>query len=274
MTETGDVYSWGENREGRLGIGNTTNQSAPVKINALSNIKEIYTNGCSSWALTKTGDVYSWGDNGYGQLGIGNTTDQNTPVKISTLSNIKAIYIGSDSYNSFAVTETGDVYAWGSNEYGQLGIGIKGDQQTPVKLNSLTNIEKIYTTGYSSFAKTISGDIYAWGSNSGDLGTGNTDYQLSPVKISQVSNVDEMIVDNEYGTAYARTTNSKIYCMSEENYLPGIFDVSKQGLNLEENDEICNIDIVKYKGDLLDQVKVINTIQGHMYVYYMISMPA
>ena len=274
VTETGDVYSWGENREGRLGIGNTTNQSAPVKINALSNIKEIYTNGCSSWALTKTGDVYSWGDNGYGQLGIGNTTDQNTPVKISTLSNIKAIYIGSDSYNSFAVTETGDVYAWGSNEYGQLGIGIKGDQQTPVKLNSLTNIEKIYTTGYSSFAKTISGDIYAWGSNSGDLGTGNTDYQLSPVKISQVSNVDEMIVDNEYGTAYARTTNSKIYCMSEENYLPGIFDVSKQGLNLEENDEICNIDIVKYKGDLLDQVKVINTIQGHMYVYYMISMPA
>ena len=75
------------------------------------------------------------------------------------------------------------------------------------------------------------------------------------------------------GTAYARTTNSKIYCMSEENYLPGIFDVSKQGLNLEENDEICNIDIVKYKGHLIDQVKVINTIQGHMYVYYTRSMP-
>ena len=82
-----------------------------------------------------------------------------------------------------------------------------------------------------------------------------------------------MIVDNKYGTAYARTTNSKIYCMSEENYLPGIFDVSKQGLNLEENDEICNIDIVKYEGYLLDQVKVINTIQGHMYVYYMITIP-
>ena len=273
ITENGDLYGWGSNWSGQLGIGNTENQASPVKVTGVSNVEDIYCGTRSTFVKTKTGEVYAFGSNMYGQLGIGNITDQNTPVKISTLSNIKAIYIGSDNYNSFAVTETGDVYSWGSNEYGQLGIGIKGDQQTPVKLNSLTNIEKIYTTGYSSFAKTISGDIYAWGSNSGDLGTGNTDYQLSPVKISQVSNVDEMIVDNKYGTAYARTTNSKIYCMSEENYLPGIFDVSKQGLNLEENDEICNIDIVKYKGNLLDQVKVINTIQGHMYVYYMITIP-
>ena len=225
------------------------------------------------FVITENGDLYGWGNNEDGQLGIGSDMEnQASPVKVTGVSNVEDIYCGT-SGSTFVKTKTGEVYAFGYNRYGQLGIGIKGDQQTPVKLNSLTNIEKIYTTGYSSFAKTISGDIYAWGSNSGDLGTGNTDYQLSPVKISQVSNVDEMIVDNKYGTAYARTTNSKIYCMSEENYLPGIFDVSKQGLNLEENDEICNIDIVKYKGNLIDQVKVINTIQGHMYVYYIMSMP-
>ena len=208
-TMTGDVYAWGNNDSGQLGIGNTTNQSIPVKINELTNVQNIDFENGSIYAITKTGDVYAWGSNRAGKLGIGNNTDQNVPVKINGLTNIQNIDFENGSI--YAITKTGDVYAWGSNRAGKLGIGNNTDQNVPVKINELSNVEDIYSGKDYAYAKTTAGDVYAWGNNrNGKLGIGNNIDQNVPVKINGLKNI-EKIFNINYGSMYAKSITGEIY---------------------------------------------------------------
>ena len=87
-------------------------------------------------ALTSGGEVYAWGRNNYGQLGVEDLNYSYVPTKIEGLSNIKSIAAGYD--HSLALSDTGDtVYAWGRNDYGQLGDDTFGDaKSTPVQAQS------------------------------------------------------------------------------------------------------------------------------------------
>ena len=177
-TKTGDIYAWGENNYGQLGIGNTENQSSPKKVTGLSDIEEIYINSSSTFAKTKTGDIYAWGENDNGQLGIGNTENQSSPKKVTGLSNIEEIYAEGYSSSIFAKTKTGDIYAWGENNYGQLGIGNIENQSSPIKITEVSNVEKIYIENSSLYVKTLDGKIYVAGRNT-DKNLGLKNYTQS-----------------------------------------------------------------------------------------------
>jgi hypothetical protein len=87
---------------------------------------EIDTHSC--FALDDQGQVWTWGYNGYGQLGHGNTSNYSTPTKIPQgyFANKKIVDMWMTGYNyqsTFAMTDDGDLYAWGYNGNGQLGIG-------------------------------------------------------------------------------------------------------------------------------------------------------
>ncbi|KAK4337386.1 hypothetical protein RND71_044131 [Anisodus tanguticus] len=73
--------------------------------------------------LTKKGSVYSYGMGSRGQLGHGNSEDVTEDCKlIEALEGIKIIQISAGSWHSLALSEFGDVYSWGLNESGQLGV--------------------------------------------------------------------------------------------------------------------------------------------------------
>jgi alpha-tubulin suppressor-like RCC1 family protein len=131
--------------------------------------------------LKDDGTVWSWcagGINDHGQLGDG-TTNRNTPAQIAGLSNIVSIEVG--YMHCMALSATGDVYAWGFNQMGQLGNGTNADQLAPVLISGLKNITLINTGDYNSFAKDADGNIYSWGYNSdGQLGFGNRDNTNTP----------------------------------------------------------------------------------------------
>ena len=112
----------------------------PTKIKNLNNVDKIYYSYGSCYAKTKTGEVYAWGKNDKGQLGIGNTEDQSIPVKVTGLSNIVKINITSFIYSIYAKTKTGEVYAWGENDEGQLGLGNTENQNVPTKIEGLPNV--------------------------------------------------------------------------------------------------------------------------------------
>ena len=152
--------------------------------------------GNSSYARTINGEVYAWGDNSYGQLGIGNTENQSSPVKIESLSNVDEIYYDGSGCSVYAKMTNGEVYAWGDNSYGQLGIeSTTYKQSTPQKIEGLTNVEEIYAENCSVFAKTTTGEVYAWGDNyKGNLGTGNTKNQRAPIKINELANIENICV--------------------------------------------------------------------------------
>ncbi len=140
MILNNEVYAWGSNDRGQLGLGNDTNTNydLPQKLN-LRNIKKIICGEYHTMALDNSGEVYAWGHNYWGQLGLGNNTNYDLPQKLN-LVNIKKIICGGS--HTMALDNSGEVYAWGSNISGQLGLGNNIKYDSPQKLN-LRHIKKI-----------------------------------------------------------------------------------------------------------------------------------
>ena len=169
--------------------------------------------GNNVYAKMINGEVYAWGYNNYGQLGIGNTTNQSRPVKIESLTNVDEIYTNGYNNSIYAKTTTGEIYTWGNNLNGQLGIGNTTNQSTPVKIKDLTSIEEIYmdNNNASVYVKTTNGEIYAWGYYNyyGQLGLGTTSKQNTATKIEGITNVKKIYIYDS--SVYAKTTDGEVY---------------------------------------------------------------
>ena len=138
--------------------------------------------------------MWSWGLNSNGQLGTGNSISSNVPVQVKAntesgyLENIKEISTGTNM--SMALDENGNVYTWGLNDYGQLGLGNKTNTKIPTIVPGIFNITKIEGGNKSSYAITDEGEVYAWGYNSnGQLGDGTNTIRTSPVKVVNISGI-------------------------------------------------------------------------------------
>jgi RCC1 and BTB domain-containing protein len=105
-------------------------------------------------------EVYAWGDNLYGQLGTGNNEDKNAPALVSTLKNKKVKRVHCGGIHSFCITEDGELYSWGGNESGQLGLGsrYKGKNSPQrVRVGNNEKVAKLITGWLHCFCQT--GDI-------------------------------------------------------------------------------------------------------------------
>eukprot|EP01080_Neovahlkampfia_damariscottae_P007062 gene7062-11225_t len=131
LTAGGNVYSFGLNSFGQLGNGNLTNKNTPSSIENTKNeiFIEISAGGFHSLLLSNLGVVFAFGKNHKGQLGIGNTISISIPTMIrnetfnETISKISA----GESHSLILDSEL-DVFSFGDNTNGQLGIGNSNDQ--------------------------------------------------------------------------------------------------------------------------------------------------
>jgi len=233
LKQDGTVWSWGQNNDGELGLGNTTEYDEPQQITEITEkITDVKTGYYHSIALTEKGEVYTWGYNGYGQLGNGTSENSTTPVKVTGLKNVAKI----DAYKYMTIvsTQNGEVYVWG-----------RGYGKTPVKLNFSRKIidvagnivlaenRKAYNlTETASYGKdlikisageshylglTSDGEVYAWGGNGyGQLGDGtNTSTYTEPTKVVTPDGKSKIskIVDISAGNMYSIITDKdgKVY---------------------------------------------------------------
>lgn len=138
LLDNGTVYCWGKNDVYQL--GNTgSNSDTPVLVSGLSGVNDIYIGGNQSCALTDNRTtIKCWGNN---YLGDGSSTDSGTPVTVTKQNGLgSATRIdGVSSYQSSIcvyVDKTEDIYCWGANDDGQLGIGDTTLRTTMEKLGS------------------------------------------------------------------------------------------------------------------------------------------
>jgi len=178
LAENGDLYAWGRNNYGQLGLGDNTERDTPTHISQGNRKYKAISAGPSfALAIAENGDLYAWGHNNDGQLGLGdscNGTNRNIPHLVAGGHKYKAV-AGGNRF-TLAITENGDLYAWGTNGYGVLGLGISaGPASTPRHVNEGGRKYKAIATGqHSSFAIAENGDLYAWGENTnGQLGLGD-----------------------------------------------------------------------------------------------------
>lgn len=179
LASDGSVWAWGRNNAGQLGLGDTFDRSAPVRVAGLGDrtITAIAAGSAHSLALDSEGSVWAWGRNSNGQLGDGTTARKTSPIQVPGVGSITAIGAGSD--HSIAVGSGGAVWAWGRNQYGQLGDNTTSQRTTPVQVKgpdgdgSLTGIASVDAGAGHTLAVASDGSVWAWGWNTaGQLGDG------------------------------------------------------------------------------------------------------
>lgn len=119
---------------------------------------------------------------------------QVTPTLISGLHETVAVAAG-DSH-ALALKNDGTVWAWGSNQYGQLGDGTTTDRSAPVQVSDLSDVRAVAAAGEHNLALKRDGTVWAWGDNHiGQLGDGSpfgdasTSVQTAPVRVTGLSGV-------------------------------------------------------------------------------------
>jgi alpha-tubulin suppressor-like RCC1 family protein len=120
----GKVVSWGRNELGQLGLGNRDNKEKPRLSNIIADgVLQISAGSQHVVCLSHSGDVYTWGGNRKGQLGDGQLTSCFTPKVVPQLKHRPVVAIACGEGHSMVMTIGGNVYAWGDNSCGQLGVG-------------------------------------------------------------------------------------------------------------------------------------------------------
>ena len=220
LFDDGLLYAWGNNDQGQLGNGDTTDRHSPVRVTALADVTAFDMGYNFSVALKQDGTVWYWGGNnvtttpqqidsltdvkgvaaGYSELHIitasGNVASAYASSSIpssfgaiSGMANIKSLAAG--QYHLLALDEDGVVWSEGENGSGELGNGTNtASYDTAVQVSKLSGIETIEATAYQSFAIDSDGALHAWGNNSsGRLGDGTHTNRNVPVEITSLTNV-------------------------------------------------------------------------------------
>ncbi|HSR88786.1 MAG TPA: hypothetical protein VLK22_00090 [Candidatus Udaeobacter sp.] len=195
-----DLYCWGRNLEGQLGIGNFTNQATPTRV--MSNVVWVTAAGNYTCAEIVTSTVNPityqlrcWGENTNGQLGIGTFSGlKNLPTPVvnpNGVGNLTTTVQGgfyswtAGPQHACVVMDlaTGVTYCWGDNDHGQLGIGGFVSQPRPTRV--LQNFISISAGGSHTCGLGFSDDLLrCWGYNFyGQVGNGNRVDQTSPALV-------------------------------------------------------------------------------------------
>ena len=193
----GTLYAWGYNGSGNLGVGDTTRLSSPVQIGALTTWSKITIGAAHCLALKTDGTLWAWGSSFNGQLGQGNTTNYSSPVQVGALTTWSKVG-AAPSNGSAALNTSGQLFTWGRNSEGQLGLGDTTQRNSPVQVGALTNWAKIEGGSNCFAAIKTDGTLWGWGSNNnGQLGQGNTTTPInSPVQVGALTNWLKVAISN------------------------------------------------------------------------------
>lgn len=178
LTYSGKVYTYGYNTYGTLGDGTNQTRKSFKIVDTLKDVivKRIYTNYSSVYAIDSNGRVWSWGRNNNGQLGIGNKNNTYVPTQLKGFDNDTIVDLAVGEYSVYARTLNGEVYSWGDNANGQLGINNYDTKTSPVKVTafgdkvivgvSVNSHDSSANVHYhTAFAIDSDGKLYGWGAN-------------------------------------------------------------------------------------------------------------
>ena len=235
LTSSGEVWCWGANDQGQLGVPGGAVFSVPVLVEGLGTVTQLSAGKDHTCAITDGSGVMCWGRNGFGQLGNGAfggsaspaevcernpapDTDIDLPVagegSCEPLSGVVGLSAGGS--HTCVVGESGAVLCWGINQDGELGDGTLDARSVPIIVDGLSEDAIGVASGdFHTCALLESGAIQCWGFNtSGQLGDGTTILRALPVDVIALPGPIASITAGGIHTC-ALTSNGEALCWGE-----------------------------------------------------------
>ena len=231
LKASGSLWTWGENFNGQLGLGDLIRRNVPTYVDGATNWAAIAGGRDHSLGLKADATLYAWGNNLHGQLGLNNTTPRLTPTLVGTgwvamsagylinlglkaggslwewgetpggthlapfpVSTVDFVSVASGNGYFLALLCDGRFYVWGVNSDGQLGTGNTSPLITPVSLGKLYWVAFCAGDAHSVALK-ADGSLWVWGANyNGQLGLGDTAKRLSPTQVKSFNALRTTVV--------------------------------------------------------------------------------
>ena len=226
----GHLHSWGLDNDGQLGHKREEQNKgskfykptffkggkASEPVSGPLAEKRVVDVACGRYfsaAVTSEGEVYTWGAGRDFALGHGDRGNKNLPTKVEALAGERVVKITCGKNFTVALTVTGNVYAWGNNDLGQLGIS-KADRCTelPTRLSTVAEVVDIAAGDLHVLALTRSGQVYSWGNGAdGQLGHSNTANQFAPKLIQSLPQIAKVACGGGH-SAFITSEFSMLMC--------------------------------------------------------------
>lgn len=216
LSQDGQVYCWGDNSYGQLGIGTVESEDSPTLVPDLANIVMVSAGAYHSIALSGDGNVYVWGRNTFGQIGDGTSIASPSPILVDNIPPIKEIAAG--AFHSMAMSNDGAIYAWGNNNDLQVGDvlsenitdetgNILGKRVVTPQIVVASGAKAISAGGSHSLYLDGSGQVYSWGDNSsGQLGDGGQVSHSLPEPVTGLTAVTSISAGFSHNLAISEKT--------------------------------------------------------------------
>jgi hypothetical protein len=162
VKDDNSLWGWGQ-------LAMTLMQSKPTQIGTTEDFAKVATGTNAYYAIKTDGSMYSFGRNTFGQLGIAASGS----VTYWGLSGMASVSSGSTDWSqvfagyntAYAIKNDGSMYAWGQNNYYQLGDGTNSNRSEPVHIGSGTTWTDLVLTGAGAVGMASDGTVYGWGAN-------------------------------------------------------------------------------------------------------------
>jgi len=199
----GEVWCFGSNNVGQLGLRGGQERKIPVLNQSLNNVIQISSAGDQVLCLNNKGQVIAFGQNHKGQLGLGNYNVRRIPKIIPALVNI--VQVNTSHHHSLCLDNQGRVWSFGFNESGQLGLGDYDNRNIPEMIPNLNNIIQVASGRSFSICLDSDGHVWSFGDNTNaKLGKGNWGgMEPIPTVIKDFENIKQ-ISCGEYHTLWIR----------------------------------------------------------------------
>lgn len=205
LKRDGSLWGIGDNSCGQLGDGTVIDGMSLRRIGADKTWVTVVAGDYHTLALDATRRLWGWGQNKIGQLGVTGAGDLVTvPSPVDDGSEWLMVAAGHE--HSVGVQKDGSLWAWGSNDCGQLGSGTTNMIAKPTRIG----IASDWLTVAAGYGHTLGlkrdGSLWAWGRNySGQLGDGTSENRLTPKRIGDDSDWATIAVGSSHSLAIKRS---------------------------------------------------------------------
>ncbi|XP_022143636.1 uncharacterized protein LOC111013497 [Momordica charantia] len=237
VTRQGEVFTWGEESGGRLGLGIGKDVIQPRLVEALAatTIDLVACGEFHTCAVTMDGELYTWGDGVHNAGLLGNGTDVShwMPKRISgTLEGLQVASVACGPWHTALITTMGQLFTFGDGTFGVLGHGDKKSISYPREVESLSGLRTIsvacgvwHTAAVvevimtQSSASVSSGKLFTWGDGDKNrLGQGDKEPRLKPTCVPALIDYNFHRIACGHSITVGVTTSGQVFTVGSSVY--------------------------------------------------------